>query len=131
MSDYTKPIRPIITGTPDITGGGRSPAVKRHQDPSAFAELLRSQIAPQSGELTLSKHAQMRAQQRGIDITEADMQRLGEAAGKAGEKGLRDTLVIMDSSAFIINVPNRVVVTMVDNSDKQQVFTNIDGAVIA
>jgi len=128
MSDYTKPIRPIITGTPEITRPHPQRPTAVPQDPNAFRDLLRSKLQPQ--ELTVSKHAQARAAQRGIHLSEDDMQRLGNAAQKASEKGLNDTLVIMDQNAFIINAPNRVVITMVDSRDKETVFTNIDGAVI-
>ena len=129
MSGYTKPIRPIITGTPNVTG--TKPAQRTAQipqNPNAFADILRSRL--QTQELIISKHAQARAVQRGIHLSEDDMHRLGHAAQKANDRGLNDTLVIMDQNAFIINAPNRVVITMVDSSDKETVFTNIDGAVI-
>jgi flagellar operon protein len=131
MSDYTKPIRPIITGTPEITRPQPQRPSAVPQDPNAFADLLRSKLQTQtSQELIISKHAQARAIQRGIYLSEGDMQRLGSAAQKANERGLNDTLVIMDQNAFLINAPNRVVITMVDSRDKETVFTNIDGAVI-
>jgi len=128
MSDYTKPIRPIITGTPSITGPHIRQPAAIPQDPNAFADLLRSKL--QTQELTVSKHAQARAIQRGINLSEEVMQRLGSAAQTASDRGLNDTLVIMDQNAFLINAPNRVVITMVDSRDKETVFTNIDGAVI-
>ena len=38
---------------------------------------------------------------------------------------------MIDSLAFIVNVPNKTVVTAMDQTDKQDnIFTNIDGAVI-
>ena len=46
-------------------------------------------------------------------------------------KGIKDSLMIMDQLAFIVNVPNSTVVTAIDSSvSDEQVFTNIDGAVI-
>jgi flagellar operon protein len=130
MSDYNKPIRPVITGMPNIPRAGAPTALP--QEGAAFADLLKARLNERQGDnqLTLSKHAQARATQRGIELTEADMLRLGTAVQKARDKGLGDTLVMMDSNAFIINVPNRVVVTMVDQGDRETVFTNIDGAVI-
>ena len=128
MSDYTKPIRPVITGTPDIRQQRKPAAVQ--QSPSAFSDMIKARLQTQTQEITFSKHAQQRAQQRGVNLTEQDIQRLGEAAQKAQEKGIRDTLVMMNHNAFIINVPSRVVVTMVDSGDNETVFTNIDGAVI-
>ena len=50
---------------------------------------------------------------------------------KAGQKGIRDSLVIVDDLAFIVNVPNKTVVTAMDSRETEEnVFTNINGAVI-
>ena len=54
-----------------------------------------------------------------------------EARAKASEKGIKESLVIVDSLAFIVNVPNQTVVTAMDQTESDEnVFTNIDGAVI-
>ena len=51
---------------------------------------------------------------------------------RAGEKGIKDSLVVVDSYAFIVNVPNKTVVTALDQGETgDHIFTNIDGAVIA
>ena len=50
---------------------------------------------------------------------------------KAQEKGIKESLVLVDSLAFIVNIPNKTVVTAMDQTDAQtNVFTNIDGAII-
>ncbi len=57
--------------------------------------------------------------------------RLESGVAKASEKGIRDSLVMIDSLAFIVNVPNKTVVTAMDQAEQQDnIFTNIDGAVI-
>ena len=59
------------------------------------------------------------------------MDRLTEGTKKAGEKGIKESLVIVDQLAFIVNVPNNTVVTAMNQQDAaENVFTNIDGAVI-
>ena len=59
------------------------------------------------------------------------LERLNEGAKKAREKGIKDSLVIVDRLAFIVNVPNQTVVTAMDSSETDEnVFTNINGAVI-
>jgi flagellar operon protein len=52
---------------------------------------------------------------------------------QASKKGIQDSLILVDSLAFIVNVPNRTVVTAMDQTETtdNNVFTNIDGAVIA
>lgn len=113
----------------------RPDAVSSGEKPS-FADLLRSKqgLAPQSngGELKFSAHAQTRLQSRNISLQPAQMTRLQDAVQKAESKGSRDSLVMMDDLAMVVSVKNRTVVTVVDrDSMKQNVFTNIDSAVIA
>lgn len=80
--------------------------------------------------ISFSKHANQRTEERNISITQNDLNRLEDACDKAGQKGIRDALVVMDNSAFIINTTSRVVITALDKNEmKSNVFTNIDGAV--
>lgn len=93
-------------------------------------EQTRNKSVLESG-LKFSKHADLRLAQRNIALTEEQLQRLNEGAKKAGEKGINESLVIMDDLTFIVNVKNSTVVTAMDmESSKENVFTNIDGAVI-
>jgi flagellar operon protein len=56
---------------------------------------------------------------------------MNEAVNKAASKGARQSLLVMDNQAFIVSVPNRTVITALDGgSMKENVFTNIDSAVI-
>ena len=90
----------------------------------SFDEILRGKCEKQS-ELKFSKHAMNRLSDRSITLTE-------DGVSQAGEKGIRDSLVLVDSLAFIVNVPNKTVVTAMDQEDaSEHIFTNIDGAVIA
>lgn len=51
---------------------------------------------------------------------------------EASRKGVRDSLVLMNNLAFIVSVPDRTVVTAMPVDEAgANVFTNIDGAVIA
>ena len=68
---------------------------------------------------------------RNIELSDSQLERLQSAAQKAGQKGIRDSLVIMDQLAFIVNVPNQTVVTAMDSTETMDnIFTNINGAVI-
>jgi len=81
--------------------------------------------------LKFSKHAAMRLENRNISLSSEQSARLESGVQKAGEKGINESLVIVDSLAFIVNVPNRTVVTAMDQTDtRENIFTNIDGAVI-
>ena len=84
------------------------------------------------GELKFSKHAINRLQDRNISLSDDQMKRLMTGKNEAGEKGIKDSLILIDQLAFIVNVPNNTVVTAMDQTEnKSNVFTNIDGAVIA
>lgn len=98
----------------------------------SFEEILKQkQEVSESSELRFSKHAQGRLNDRHINLSEEQSERLESGVMKASEKGIQESLVLLDSLAFIVNVPNRTVVTAMDQSEsKDNIFTNIDGAVI-
>ncbi len=85
----------------------------------------------ENGEVKFSKHAVNRLQDRNIELTREQVERLNEGTAKAGAKGINESLVIVDSLAFIVNVPNQTVITAMDQTETDEnIFTNIDGAVI-
>jgi flagellar operon protein len=97
---------------------------------SSFKELLNEKQA-QVNALSFSKHATERIEQRNIDIDESIEGKLNEALEQAKDKGLKNVLVMIDSSAFILNTLSNKVITALNNSElKGNIFTNIDGAVI-
>lgn len=100
------------------------------ENTKSFEEVLQmTQSLQESTELKFSKHANERLASRNIDLSEAQYKRLESGAKKASEKGMRESLVMVDEFAFIVNVNNNTVVTAV-NVLEDKVFTNIDGAVI-
>ena len=95
----------------------------------SFLDLLEKQQAAETGNLKFSKHANDRLTSRKIDLSEEQLKRLNTGAKKAQEKGINESLVLVDNIAFIVNIKNKTVVTAVNDSD-DKVFTNIDGAII-
>lgn len=96
----------------------------------SFEELLRQAVSQREGP-AFSKHAEFRMSQREISLSADDMARLTDAIGRAEHKGVKNTLVLLDQMAFIVNVPDNVVITAMNGQDlKENVFTQIDGAVI-
>ena len=98
----------------------------------SFQEILRQkQEISDSSELKFSKHAAMRLNDRNINLSEEQSERLENGVSRASEKGIQESLVILDSLGFIVNVPNRTVVTAMEQGESgNQIFTNIDGAII-
>ena len=88
--------------------------------------------ANKSSELKFSKHAELRMQARNISLSQVQKDKMLDAVNKAGDKGVKDSLVLMDNVAFVVNVKNKTVITAVNSNElKENVFTNIDGAVFA
>ena len=95
-----------------------------------FQQVLQDKISSNNN-IKFSKHAAMRLDARNIVITKEQSDKLEKAIDKAKRKGIKDSLVLMDQIALVVNVKNRIVVTAMDsNQTKDAVFTNIDGAVI-
>ena len=99
-------------------------------DIGSFDQLLQNKIE-QSG-VKFSKHATARMESRGINFSSNQMQRLETALSQVSAKGGKESLVMLDNTALVVSVKNDTVVTVVDQEQlKNNVFTNIDSAVIA
>ena len=98
-------------------------------DGKSFQEILES-TQSSSREVRFSKHAAQRLSNRNIELTQNQKERLQAGTAKASQKGIRESLVLVDQLAFIVNIPNNTVVTaMQQNETDENIFTNIDGAV--
>lgn len=101
--------------------------VKKNEN-SNFKDLLNEKI---DNEVIFSKHANIRINERNIDVSAKVTEKLNEASQQARDKGLKNVLVMIDNQAFIISTVNNKVITAVNNQElKENIFTNIDGAVI-
>jgi flagellar operon protein len=121
---------------PGPTVGPVVPAPQRRADTAAptgpaFGDLLTQKLQAAEG-VRFSGHAIERIKRRGIDLDDAALARLNGGVERAAAKGSRESLVLLDDTAFVVSVRNRTVVTAVDREHmREQVFTNIDSAVIA
>ncbi len=128
-------INPSFTSIEQVAGQYLNPSAESKPLGSlsskvSFEELLQQKINATS-EIKFSKHATNRLDERGIELTEDQSMRLEEGVMKASEKGIKDSLVLVDQLAFIVNVPNQTVITAMDQTESDDnIFTNIDGAVI-
>ena len=84
------------------------------------------------GGVKFSQHAAQRLQSRNINLDSSQLNQLQNAVDKAAQKGARESLILMNNDlAFVVSVTNRTVITAMDGSSiKDNVFTNIDSAVI-
>ena len=103
------------------------------QNGLSFGQILedKSKSFTQGSVLKFSKHASNRLSTRNIELSETQVMRLKDGMEKANAKGIKDSLVLVDKLAFIVNVPSNTVVTAMEQSETDEnIFTNIDGAVI-
>lgn len=102
----------------------------QNQNSKSFTEILSEKKSIKlEKELIFSKHANERLASRDIELTNSQLQRLENGTNLAGRKGIKESLVMVDDIAFIVNIKEKTVITAVkDGNDK--VFTNIDGAII-
>lgn len=100
------------------------------KDNGEFDKLLQENIVKQS-EVKFSKHAELRLKMRNINLSNEQKEKINNAVKKAQDKGVKDSLILMDNMAFVVNIKSKTVITAVNNNElKDNVFTNIDGAII-
>lgn len=99
----------------------------------SFHRIL-EQASDKKGEtdsVLFSKHANERLASRNINLDAEQIERLNKGVMQAKEKSIKESLVMMDNIAFIVNIKNNTVVTAMDQTtNDSNIFTNIDGAVI-
>jgi flagellar operon protein len=95
-----------------------------------FDTVLQTTVDKASA-LKFSAHAKERLSLRNINLSAQDVSRITDAVNKAAAKGAKQSLLVMDRLALIVSVTNRTVITALDGGNmKENVFTNIDSAVI-
>ena len=118
-----------------VTTGTATAAPAQHSEsPSvdnSFAEALKQKIVENGQGVEFSKHAMQRISERSIDLTEGDLERLNKGVEIAADKGSSETLVLVDTNAFVVSVKNNKVITTISKEELQgNIFTNIDSTVI-
>lgn len=117
----------------NIQASNSSKAIGQGQNVD-FKTLLEQQLRRKESEtaqVTFSKHAQQRVNDRHIDVSNTALSKLNDAVVKAKEKGVKDALILSGDTMFIVNTISNTVVTALKGSEmKENVFTNIDGTVI-
>lgn len=118
---------PIRTGAAGLQGPAGAAKQDDAQQARSFREVFEG-LRQEAG-VTFSKHAASRLEQRHIRLSESSLDRLNEGVRIAREKGMNDTLIIVDDSAFVVNAGrNRVITSLSDL--RGRAITNIDGTVI-
>ncbi len=95
---------------------------------NSFQNILSGKIE-ESDALKFSKHANLRLYDRNLNLSANQMARVQSGVLEAKQKGITDSLVLVDDIALVVSVKNNTVITAT-NKNQSSIFTNINGAVI-
>ncbi len=102
-----------------------------NSEPKSNGKARGSREGAASDGLTFSKHLNDRINRRHLEMGPERLARLTDAVDRASDKGARDSVVLLDNLALLVNVPSRTVVTAMETEKmKHGVFTNIDAVVV-
>ena len=94
---------------------------------NSFDTILQQKI----NEVKFSQHAQERLSSRNIKLSATDLKKLDNAVEKIAQKGAKESLIMLNDVALVVSVKNKTVITAMDGaSAKDNIFTNIDSAMI-
>lgn len=106
----------------------------KNKDESYFkasVSLNSNEKKEEKEEIKISHHAEKRLRERGILLDDQGINILLKAMDELKEKGARDSLVITSNLAFLVNIPNKTLITAMRLEElKERVFTQIDSVSI-
>lgn len=107
----------------------QTPAAKEQAN-SSFSDVLKSTLERETP-LKFSAHAIQRLEERQIHLTAVELNRLERGVYDLAAKGGRSSLILIDDQAYLVNIPNRTVITAMSNvMGERNVFTNVDSVAI-
>jgi len=112
---------------------GAAPVKKTTGGAPAFSDIFsQAKQRNAASSLKISKHAEARLNERNIQLSGQQKEKIANALIKAELKGVRDALVMIDGFAVVANARSMTIITAAGEDDlRQNIFTNIDGAVFA
>ncbi|WP_456271541.1 TIGR02530 family flagellar biosynthesis protein [Bacillus sp. AK031] len=115
-----------------ITSQFPSKNINRKPIPNqSFADTFKKTVKGTRENLTISKHADFRLKQRGIEICPQTWKEVESKVAQAKDKGVKESLVLLSNAALIVSAKNSTVITAMDRQEAvSQIFTNIDGTIL-
>ncbi|SDN28196.1 TIGR02530 family flagellar biosynthesis protein [Alkalicoccus daliensis] len=93
-----------------------------------FQNVLKERL---NDSIKISRHAEKRMEERGIHLPEQTWQEMTTKIKEAHKRGVNDSLVLTNSAAFVVSAKNETVITAMNREEaSEQLFTNINGAII-
>ena len=119
-----------VGSTDPVPSGAYPQPAGQYQSGADFRDALSAAANERS--LQFSEHALKRVDQRQIPLAGDQLDRLQKAMDTLSQRGSRQSLVMLDQTAYVVHVPSHTVVTAVgSDQSKERVFTQIDSVVIA
>ncbi|WP_026906123.1 TIGR02530 family flagellar biosynthesis protein [Paucisalibacillus globulus] len=88
-------------------------------------------ILQEEQELKVSKHASDRLIERNIHLNDEQWKLINEKVTEAKQKGVIDSLVVMNNAALLVSAKNHTVVTAMNLEEaSNRIFTNINGTIL-
>ncbi len=116
-----------------IVAAQQQPQQAEQKTPLAEQGLFTEMLAEaELADLHFSNHAMQRMERRSIRLSSDELALLSDGVTKAQQKGAKEALLLMEQQkAFVVNVPGRTVITVMDQEGmKEKLFTNIDSAIL-
>ncbi len=132
MAKNVNMLIPNVTKLPNQKKVDVSNRLPKEGKVSDFKRMLENEQVqkPLHGGIDISSHAAKRLEERKINFDGSEYLKVKDAMTKLRAKGGKDSLVITDQAAYIVDVKNNKVVTAVDKgSMNENVFTKIDSTV--
>jgi len=109
-----------------ITGKNKQLPNSTIKSSDSFENIFQKELS----KIKFSGHALKRLESRSIELNDNEISKIETAVETAKAKGAKDSLVMMKDTAFIVNIPNKTVVTAMNIQEKpENIFTNIDSVV--
>lgn len=113
--------------TAGMPQGKKGKMEERGDVKASFSDVL----AASARRVNFSRHAVRRLEEREITLSSQELERLDGMVDRMAAKGARQALILMNDTAFVLAVPKRTVITVLDGDHaKDNIFTNIDSAAI-
>ncbi|MBT2598704.1 MULTISPECIES: TIGR02530 family flagellar biosynthesis protein [unclassified Oceanobacillus] len=98
----------------------------KQQSTVSFKDVLHEQ-----NQLKISKHASERMHERNISIDDKQWDLIQGKMQEAKEKGVTDSLVVLNDATLVVSTKNNTVVTAMNRDEfASKIFTNINGTIL-
>jgi flagellar operon protein len=114
----------VLVNSSEPATQGNSIDTIRH---ASFTQIFHDKMVVD--EVSFSAHALSRLEQRNIVVDEQVKSQLENAIEKIALKGGKESLIMLDSVAYLVSIPHKKVITALQSTE-DNVFTNIDSALL-